>query len=262
MTAAGVRARAGSSLFSCSRERRGGAREHGSRRPQLDHVHRGDFGPLVVGLADRGALHLGGRAAPAWGSCSRRSRCGSGCPNCTFPSVRGLRAGAARWRSPVPPQRASVMPTTMTSATAGWALRTASTSSGNTFSPPVLIVTEPRPRRVSPRRPRCGRSRRGSPNVCRRSWEGRRSLLGIVVVAERDVTAAGQFPDLAGLGLGAVVTSTDVCSPIWNWGDADPRSRRVSAVGPGFRHAEAVHDHELRERLRRCSRTRKAARHH
>ena len=43
------------------------------------------------------------------------------------------------------PHRSLGRPTTTASNTAGWALRTCSTSSANTFSPPVLIVTESRP---------------------------------------------------------------------------------------------------------------------
>ena len=46
------------------------------------------------------------------------------------------------------PHRSSGAPTTITSNTSGWALSTDSTSSGKTFSPPVLMHTEPRPMRV------------------------------------------------------------------------------------------------------------------
>ena len=52
----------------------------------------------------------------------------------------GCTTAATRW-----PQRSSGTPTTSTSYTAGWSLRTDSTSSGCTFSPPVLMHTDPRP---------------------------------------------------------------------------------------------------------------------
>ncbi len=43
------------------------------------------------------------------------------------------------------PQRSSATPTTVQSKTAGCALSACSTSSGKTFSPPVLMLTDPRP---------------------------------------------------------------------------------------------------------------------
>ncbi len=46
------------------------------------------------------------------------------------------------------PQRSSGTPTTSASNTAPWDLRAVSTSSGNTFSPPELMQTEPRPSKV------------------------------------------------------------------------------------------------------------------
>ena len=45
------------------------------------------------------------------------------------------------------PKRSSGIPTATASATDGWSFKTSSTSSGNTFSPPVLMTTEPRPSR-------------------------------------------------------------------------------------------------------------------
>src|SRR6185369_7910912 len=41
----------------------------------------------------------------------------------------------------VSPQRSDGTPTTATSATAGWAASTLSTSAGYTFSPPVMIMS-------------------------------------------------------------------------------------------------------------------------
>ena len=55
---------------------------------------------------------------------------------------RSSTAAATTW-----PKRSSGIATATASPTAGWSFRTSSTSSGNTFSPPVLITTEPRPRR-------------------------------------------------------------------------------------------------------------------
>ena len=43
------------------------------------------------------------------------------------------------------PHFSSGTPTTTASATDGWSFSTSSTSSGYTFSPPVLMHTEPRP---------------------------------------------------------------------------------------------------------------------
>ncbi len=47
----------------------------------------------------------------------------------------------------VSPKRSSGMPTTTASRTLGCVFSASSTSSGKTFSPPVLMHTEPRPRR-------------------------------------------------------------------------------------------------------------------
>ena len=47
------------------------------------------------------------------------------------------------------PNRSSGTPTTRQSYTAGWALTASSTSSGKTFSPPVLMQFEPRPSRIN-----------------------------------------------------------------------------------------------------------------
>ena len=46
------------------------------------------------------------------------------------------------------PNFSSGMPTATASTTASWVFSTSSTSSGNTFSPPVLMHTEPRPSSV------------------------------------------------------------------------------------------------------------------
>ena len=45
------------------------------------------------------------------------------------------------------PKRSSGIATATASGTEGWSFKTSSTSSGNTFSPPVLMTTEPRPSR-------------------------------------------------------------------------------------------------------------------
>src|SRR3954471_18278747 len=47
------------------------------------------------------------------------------------------------------PNRSSGTPTTRQSSTAGCILTASSTSSGKTFSPPVLMQFDPRPRRIS-----------------------------------------------------------------------------------------------------------------
>ncbi len=44
------------------------------------------------------------------------------------------------------PQVSSGMPTTTPSMTSGWLMSASSTSCGCTFSPPVLMTPEPRPR--------------------------------------------------------------------------------------------------------------------
>ncbi len=46
------------------------------------------------------------------------------------------------------PHRSSGTPTTTTSNTSGWLFNAFSTSSGKTFSPPVLMLTDPRPSKV------------------------------------------------------------------------------------------------------------------
>ena len=51
---------------------------------------------------------------------------------------------ATRW-----PKRSSAKPSTRQSSTAGWHLTASSTSWGNTFSPPVLMHCDPRPRMVT-----------------------------------------------------------------------------------------------------------------
>ena len=54
--------------------------------------------------------------------------------------ARSATTAATRW-----PNRSSGTPTTRASNTAGWPLSTPSTSSGKTFSPPVLMLDDPRP---------------------------------------------------------------------------------------------------------------------
>ena len=82
------------------------------------------------------------RAAP----CSRRERRGVTTERVERRRVRpGRGCTTATTRSP---HRSSGTPTTTASNTAGCAFSAASTSSGYTFSPPVLIDTEPRPRSV------------------------------------------------------------------------------------------------------------------
>ena len=58
----------------------------------------------------------------------------------------GCNEATATTRSP---NRSSGTPTTRQSYTAGCALTASSTSSGKTFSPPVLMQFDPRPRRIS-----------------------------------------------------------------------------------------------------------------
>ena len=90
-----------------------------------------------------GCARPGRRARGAWAPCSRRAAACS-----APPAPRGSgSAPAAGWTTAVTalPHRSSGTPTTRTSATDGWPCSTPSTSSGCTFSPPVLIDTEPRP---------------------------------------------------------------------------------------------------------------------
>src|SRR5437588_3889047 len=96
------------------------------------------------------------------------------------------------------------MPNTSASSTAGCSLRISSTSSGNTFSPPVLMHCEPRPNSVMvPSVPTLAQS----PGT---EWhavdlpEGGGRLCLIPEVAERDRTGNGDQAHLSGARLDVV----------------------------------------------------------
>ena len=108
---------------------------------------RGDgAGPGVVGLAGGGADHLVDPAERLGHLVARQRRGGSAC-------AARRRWGRRRRDGPPAPPRSRCPsarwggPATTASATAGWVVSTCSTSSANTFSPPVLIVAASRPSR-------------------------------------------------------------------------------------------------------------------
>ena len=110
----------------------------------------------------------------------------------------------------------------MASNTAGWALRADSTSSGKIFSPPELMHCEPRPEEAD------GAvlledglvAGQGVPHPGGPGDEGGGRLLGVLVVLERDVAAAGQ-PALARPGATSL-----------NSGSSTTVSRAALTVGP------------------------------
>ncbi len=135
----------------------------------------------------------------------------------------------------------------MASATSGWPFSAASTSSGKTFSPPVLMHSEPRPSTMmvpsastvawSP-----GSAHRDPVPLDERRGRGRR----VAQVAERDVSAAGQAADRARPGDDRLEVVVEHVGPL-----VDPQpGRPVGVVGrrlapdlPGLRRAEPVgHD--------------------
>src|SRR4051812_25853868 len=80
------------------------------------------------------------------------------------------------------PKRSSGTPTTTASRTESWSLTASSTSSGYTFSPPVLMHTEPRPSSTSA--------------LAVDDHEGGRRFHRVLVVPDRLVAAHGDAPDL------------------------------------------------------------------
>ena len=127
--------------------------------------------PAVVGLAARAALDHAAPARPPSGACSgprarrptarRSSSVGRG------PS-RSCTTATTSW-----PHRSLGRPTTTTSNTSGWRLMACSTSSANTFSPPVLMVTESRPEELDATRRRARGPGRRPPRGARRRPPGR-----------------------------------------------------------------------------------------
>ena len=119
---------------------------HASTRTRGVRVGGGRLGPAVVGLARRRAHDRvdehDARAAP----CSRR-----GARGVLLQRVerrRGARRAAARPRRPARPSARRARRRRPRRTTSACAFSTDSTSSGYTFSPPVLIDTEPRPSSV------------------------------------------------------------------------------------------------------------------
>ena len=60
----------------------------------------------------------------------------------------GASASGSTMATIISPKRWWGTPTTTASRTPAWVLIASSTSSGNTFSPPVLMHTDPRPNKV------------------------------------------------------------------------------------------------------------------
>ena len=154
--------------------------------PGADFGLGGLLGPAVVGLAGRRArtsvdddevlrqLVAGQRGRGSARAARRASGRRAGSAGCTT-AVTAL------------PHRSSGTPTTSTSSTAGWPCRTASTSSGKTFSPPVLMHCDPRPSSwIVPSASTVAMSpvKHLAPAVDLDEGLGR--LLRVVVVAERD----------------------------------------------------------------------------
>jgi hypothetical protein len=102
----------------------------------------------------------------------------------------------------VEPHFASGTPTTSASMTSGCALMASSTSSGKTFSPPVLMHLLPRPMKVM--RPSASMVAKSPGSTQRRAVAGGdEALVGlrlVLVVAEGQATAARQAPDHAAAG--------------------------------------------------------------
>ena len=124
---------------------------------------------------------------------------------------------ATRW-----PSRSSGTPMTRASNTSGWDFSAPSTSSGKTFSPPVLTQVLPRPSRVivpsaSSRREVAGDRVAHAVDLD----EQPRGLLRVLVVAERDVAAAGEPADLARAGRDRLAVLVDDDGVL---AGADPRA--------------------------------------
>ena len=168
---------------------------------RLRRARGGDGGrlcPAVVGLARRRAHDRvdehDARAAP----CSR-ARCARGVLGERVERRARRPARGCTTATTRSPQRSSGTPTTTASNTPACAFSTDSTSSGYTFSPPVLIDTEPRPSSVIvPSSSMRGVVAGHRPAHAVDHGERRRGLLRVLVVAERDVPAAGELADDAG----------------------------------------------------------------
>src|SRR5277367_1967372 len=126
------------------------------------------------------------------------------------------------------PKRALGMPTATASRIAGCVRNAISTSSGKTFSPPVLIHSDRRPFAGHAPAPPLERAER-----CR-------SLGLVLVVAERDDSADRHEPFLTGTWLHPAAVFGENASAR---ADDEPR-RLLSALGAGHRAAET-------DRLRR-----------
>ena len=87
------------------------------------------------------------RSATPWAACSSTGdRARRRSPSSAVVARPGLSDTTPTTRCP---KRSSGTPNTRASSTAGWTLSASSTSSGNTFSPPVLMQFEPRPNSTS-----------------------------------------------------------------------------------------------------------------
>ena len=195
------------------------------RVPHARHEHRlagREHAPS--GRRRASATCRGARRRVPSGACSRPCRWGPGrwcrrprrgaapCRRRATPS-RGRPASAGSTAAPpagsttaqiVSPKRSSGMPTTTASRTAGWVFSASSTSSGKTFSPPVLMHTEPRPSRCSV--PSALTSAQ-SPGTLHRLPSNVRNVCAgldlVLVVAERDEAADGDHAPLAAARLDA-----------------------------------------------------------
>ena len=99
------------------------------------------LGPLVVGFAVRAAHDLGHEHEPARALVARQRD--SSAAESSVGRSPTRRRGSATTAVTASPKRSSATPTTRQSATSGCAFTASSTSSGKTFSPPLLMHAEP-----------------------------------------------------------------------------------------------------------------------
>ena len=179
---------------------------------------------------------VGPGARPAWAACSGRR---AGPPRPAGRRRSGPGPGRS-WTSATTssPHRGDGRPHTTASSTAGWVLSAVSTSSANTFSPPVLMHTESRP--CSSMVP-SGRHRARSPATAWRTAvdhrEGRRGLGRVAQVAERHPAGLGQPAEFAVARLQHAGSGPRTAPPRWPRARTRPRRgrRRRCWTHPGGR---------------------------